>query len=279
MTLAIGVHPNNLHLRLARSWPGAFADVEVRFVDYAEGRETHRFLAAGEIDIGGTGSTPPILAQAAGLDVQYVAASLPRPANGAILVAPGSPIATVAALAGKRVALLDGSFHTYLLARKLEQAGLRLRDVERVELQPAAAKAALAAGKIEAWIAMAPHLDQALEQGTAALLAAGGDSIPNRSLFWSLRRRGLSAALRTLFTREVDRIGQAAAAASEDAARLLAGERADAQQLAAWRTAVARRDWRVVAADDLILAEQQAEADTLLRHGELARAIELAAAA
>ena len=40
MTLQIGVHPNNLHLLLAQYWPGAFPDLDVAFVPYAEGRDT-----------------------------------------------------------------------------------------------------------------------------------------------------------------------------------------------------------------------------------------------
>ncbi|MBN3725321.1 ABC transporter, partial [Burkholderia sp. Ac-20379] len=81
MSLRIGVHPNNLHLQIAAlAWAdAASADVRfVRFVPYAEGRETGRRLAAREIDLGGTGSTPPLSAQAAGVPLVYVAAAKPR---------------------------------------------------------------------------------------------------------------------------------------------------------------------------------------------------------
>ncbi|MBL0932180.1 MAG: ABC transporter substrate-binding protein, partial [Alphaproteobacteria bacterium] len=131
MQLRIGVHPNNLHLTLAAKWPAGFEGVEPVYVPYAEGRETGRRLAAGEIDVGGTGSTPPIRDQAAGLDVRYLAASAPRPENGAIVVAPGSALAGIRDLAGRRVGLIDGSFHTYLLARVLEAADLTVADVRR----------------------------------------------------------------------------------------------------------------------------------------------------
>jgi hypothetical protein len=153
MPLVIGVHSNNLHLRLAARWPGAFDGLDATFVTYDEGRDTGRLIAERRIDVGGTGSTPPILDQAQGLDVLYLAASAPRPANGAVLVRAKGGADGVADLAGCRVALLDGSFHTFLLARVLERAGLGLRDVVRVELGPDAARAALADGAVDAWVA------------------------------------------------------------------------------------------------------------------------------
>ena len=42
--MKIGVHPNNLHLRLARLWPGAFEEFDPEFVAYREGRDTAALL-------------------------------------------------------------------------------------------------------------------------------------------------------------------------------------------------------------------------------------------
>jgi len=95
-------------------------------VTYREGRDTAALLEKGDIHFGGTGSTPPIEADARELSAVYIAASAPRPANGAILVRRDSPIRSAADLSGKRISLIDGSFHTYLLARSLEGAGLSL---------------------------------------------------------------------------------------------------------------------------------------------------------
>ncbi|WNZ27061.1 hypothetical protein HJG54_29535 [Leptolyngbya sp. NK1-12] len=46
------------------------------WVSYRDGRETITRLAAREIDFGGTGSTPPIKAQAAGTPIRYGGAGL-----------------------------------------------------------------------------------------------------------------------------------------------------------------------------------------------------------
>jgi sulfonate transport system substrate-binding protein len=278
MSLLIGIHPNNLHLTLAQHWPAAFADLDVSFVPYAEGRDTGRQLAEGKIDVGGTGSTPPIISQSEGLDVLYVAASAPRPANGAILLAKNSPIRSVKDLAGKKIALLDGSFHTYLLARVIEAEGLTLKDVERVERAPVPSRDALIAGKVDAWIAMTPHLDQAIADGGARLLVPCGATIPNRSVFWTLGRRKLSPETIDAFVVELSRIGRAIAAEPDRAARILVDLKLGGVDVKAWSKAISGRDWTIVPADAAIIAEQQDEADTLFRHADLPHRLELAAA-
>ncbi len=275
MPIKIGVHPNNLHLRLASRWPGAFADLDPVFVDYREGRDTAALLAKGAFDVGGTGSTPPILAQASGQSVVYVAASAPRPANGAILVTRGSPIDGIAQLKSEAVALVDGSFLTYFLARSLEEAGLTLGDIERRDLSPSLSLEGLKSGEIAAWVAMAPHLEQSLASGDMRVLAHCGSIIPNRSLFWTLRDRGLAEDVIAAFAAELGRVGEAIAADPERAAALLAEDTSETERRA-WTRIVAERNWHVVPASEQILHEQQAEADTLFRHQDLARRLDIA---
>jgi len=273
MTLRIGVHPNNLHLLLAQHWPGAFPGFDVAFVAYAEGRDTGRLLSENAFDIGGTGSTPPIVSQVAGAHVRYVAASAPRPANGAILIRKGSPIGKVSDLAGRRVALLDGSFHTYLLARVLEENGKRLTDVARVELAPVPSRSALATGDVDAWIAMAPHLAEALASGEFDQLVPCGATIPNRSVFWTLAERSLSVSTVRAVTAGLVDLGQKISSDLDTAARILSDLKVGGVGFATWRQTVDARDWHIVAAASEILAEQRAEADTLYRHGEIPRSI------
>jgi sulfonate transport system substrate-binding protein len=278
MALRVGVHPNNLHLLLAQHWPGAFSALNAAFVSYPEGRDTGRLLGEGQFDFGGTGSTPPITAQVSGLDVIYVAASAPRPANGAILVQKNSSIKTVSDLAGRRIALLDGSFHTYLLARVLETEGLALRDVTRLELAPIPSRTALLSGKVDAWIAMAPHLDPALASEEVRRLLPCGSTIPNRSLFWTIAQRKLSADAIKFFTAELIRIGKEIASDHDRAARILSDLKIGGVDFSAWRKAIATREWTIVPAGRDIIAEQQEEADTLFRHGELANRVVLKSA-
>ena len=277
--MRIGVHPNNLHLRLARLWPGAFADLDADFVTYDEGRDTASLLEDGRIHVGGTGSTPPIEADARGLDVRYLAASAPRPANGAILALTDGPVRGVADLAGRRVSLVDGSFQTYLLARSLEAEGLGLRDVVRVESGKSDGLKALLAGEVDAWVAMSPRLEKVVDRADLSVVVACGSLIPNRSLFWTLERHAIAPGIADAFVAELSRFGREVGADPARAAALLAAEPGSEGDAASWERVLRARDFSVVSAGPAIIGEQQAEADTLFSHGHLGRRIALAAAA
>lgn len=273
--MRIGVHPNNLHLRLARLWPGAFAGFEPEFVQYVEGRDTGALLETGAFHFGGTGSTPPIEADARGLDVKYIAASAPRPANGAILTRADGQIETVADLAGKRISLVDGSFHTYLLARSLEGEGLGLADVIRVESGHHDSLKELLEGRIDAWVAMSPRLEKVIDRPDLRLVVRCGSTIPNRSLFWTLERHGLDATQIRAIASELDRIGRDVMADIRKAAELLAAEDGSEGDADSWERVLRSRDFTVTPADDSIIAEQQEEADTLYRHGHFSQPVAL----
>ncbi len=267
--MRIGVHPFNLHLRLAQHWPGAFSELDPVFVPYGEGRDTGRLLVEGLIDVGGTGSTPAVLAQAEGLGVTYVAASAPRPANGAILVRAGGALRTVGDLRGKRVALVEGSFHTYLLARALEGEGLALTDIETLEPPNEDVLAMLRDGRIDAWIAMSPRLESAEREPDLRVIARCGETIPNRSVFWTTRARGLSAKAISALADGLARVGREVSADPRLAAeRLVAGGAREAS-VDEWERVLRGRSFAVFPADAQLLAEQDEEAATLQRHGYL----------
>lgn len=273
--MRIGVHPNNLHLRLARLWPGSFAGFDAEFVPYGEGRDTASLLASGHIHFGGTGSTPPIEADARELDVRYIAASAPRPANGAIFARADSDIKTVADLAGKRISLVDGSFHTYLLAKSLEGEGFGLPDVTRVESGDLDSLKELLEKRVDAWVAMSPRLEKVIDRKDLRLIVRCGSTIPNRSLFWTLERHALSVETIRAIVCELDRIGREVTGDIRKAAELLAAEDGSEGDADAWERVLRSRDFSVVPADDAILAEQQAEADTLHRHGHFSNPVVL----
>ena len=78
-----------------------------------------------------------------------------------------SPLAGVADLKGKKVALNKGSNVHYLLVRALEAAGVAWGDVEPVYLPPADARAAFERGAVDAWVIWDPFL-AAAEAATGA---------------------------------------------------------------------------------------------------------------
>src|ERR1700743_3711444 len=129
MSIHIGAHPSNLTLTALAHEPGLQeklrrSGLDIVFRWYAEGHLIHQALDVEEIDVIGTGSTRAIVAQADGVPITYIAASQPRTTGAAILVSDGSPIKSPRDLAGRRVGLIDGSFHTYFLVAVLEAAGV-----------------------------------------------------------------------------------------------------------------------------------------------------------
>lgn len=278
--MRIGVHPNNLHLRLARLWPGAFADLQPIFVSYAEGRDTAALLESGEIDLGGTGSTPPIEADMRGLGVEYIAASAPRPANGAIFVRRDSSIGSVAELKGRRISLIDGSFHTYLLARSLEgeDEPARCRAGRKRRARFARRSARRARRCLGRHVATSRKGAGARRRQADRPLRRG-HSQPFFVLDIAAERP--SAVETRAIVSELSRIGTEIAADPRAAAGLLAsgdrggsGDRGETD-IDAWEKVVRSRDFTVFPIDEEIIAEQQEEADTLLRHGHFDKPIVL----
>ena len=123
----------------------------VQWVEFPSGPPLLEALAAGAVDFGATGDTPPIFAQAAGTDLVYVGAQPLRGANSAILVHRDAPIHSLADLRGKRVAFTKGSSAHNVVLKALDRAGLKPADIQHVNLQPPDAAAAFRTRGIDAW--------------------------------------------------------------------------------------------------------------------------------
>lgn len=141
---------------------------------------------AKEVDIGYVGETPPVFAQAADVPFVYVATDPPAPKAEAIVVLKESPIETVAALKGKRIALNRGSNVHYLLVKALEHAGLTLKDVDVLYLSPGDARPAFETGKVDAWVIWDPFLAAAEISGARVLV--DGVGLVDNHLFYLARR-------------------------------------------------------------------------------------------
>ncbi|MEU9062886.1 ABC transporter substrate-binding protein [Streptomyces sp. NPDC048430] len=285
MTVTIGVHSSNpslyhlYHLsRLGFAQEELAAlDETVAFFPYTDGVRTGELLSRGVIDFGGTGSTPPVTAQAAGHDLVYTAVSAPRPEHGAILVPVDSPVRTVAGLAGTTVHLAIGSWQTHLIAKALDDAGLSYADDITAVRSNGDSERLLRAGEIGAWIAQGPELAAARKAGGLRILIATGDVISDRSVFFTRRDfaesrpeivDGLTRALR----RADDWAAANPRAAAEIAAADLGGSADD------WETALRALPWRIEVVSDEFIAEQQEAADIFHRTGFIDRPVEVAAA-
>ena len=108
-------------------------------------------LNAAAIDYGYTGNAPPIFAQAAHANIQYVAVIPTRGYGQAIVVPDASPLRTLADLRGKKVAVAKGSSAHDLLVAGLESANLPWSEITPVYLAPADAAAAFSRAAVDAW--------------------------------------------------------------------------------------------------------------------------------
>src|ERR1700728_4398932 len=124
--------------------------VKVEWIEFPAGPPLLEALNAGSIDLGHTGDSPPLFAQAANIPFVYFAASSSSPESSAILVKRESGIQRPTDLRGRRVGFAKGtSAHTMVL-RYLEKNSLSLSDITPMYLPPADGREALETGSIDA---------------------------------------------------------------------------------------------------------------------------------
>jgi sulfonate transport system substrate-binding protein len=178
-----------------------FPNAKVQWIEFPAGPQLLEALSVGSLDFGLTGDSPPVFAQAAGKELLYVGVEPPKPDSSAILVAPDSPLRSLADLKGKRIAFQKGSSAHYLVVRALDKAGLQWSDIQPVYLAPADARAAFDRKSVDAWAIWDPFYAAAELALKPRVLATGRDLSGNNSFY--LASRGFTAqhpqALAVLF--------------------------------------------------------------------------------
>ncbi|MBV9384798.1 MAG: aliphatic sulfonate ABC transporter substrate-binding protein [Chroococcidiopsidaceae cyanobacterium CP_BM_ER_R8_30] len=285
MAIRIGVHPNNLSLFTLSKKPEFLQELlepigqSVEWVHYLDGTKTIIKLGEREIDFGGTGSTPPIKAQAIGISIVYVATSQPRPAHGAIVVPQHSSIQRVAELKGKTVTLIEGSFLQHLLVVVLDREGLTYDDVNRLHLSPREALNAFASGEVDAWVVGDPFLAELQKTQEFRILTYTADVISDRSVYFT---HGTFADehldLVQLIVKALERTDRWIATHFLEAAELLATEIDNGLDAATWKVSLRRRPWGLVPVAQEFVAEQQHAADLFYRFGIFPNQIEVSQA-
>jgi len=202
-TLRIGFQKGSLNLALLKSYgllehrlPGT----RVQWTEFPAGPQLLEALALGSVDLGATGDSPPVFAQAAGKDVVYVGAEPPKPDSSALLVKPDSPLKTLADLKGRRVALQKGSSAHFLTVQAVKRAGLTWADIQPVYLAPAEARAAFERGSVDAWAIWDPYYAAAEITGELRALATSRGLTNNNTFYLASRALSQQPALvKTLF--------------------------------------------------------------------------------
>lgn len=139
-------------LRSQRIFEEAFAaeGIKVRWLFFkGAGPVINEAFANGQVDLAYLGDFAAIIGRASGLDTRLLSASA-RNVQHYLGVPKGSPIDSLEALRGKRVAVFRGTASQLSFAQALASRGLSERDLKAVNLDYNASTAALAAGQIDA---------------------------------------------------------------------------------------------------------------------------------
>lgn len=142
--------------------------VTVTWVQSAGSNKANESLRSGTVDIGSTAGSAALLARANGSPIQVIAI-YSQPEWSAIVVPAGSPIRTVADLAGRRIAATKGTDPYFFLLQALEAHDLSLDVVTVENLQHADGWAALQNGAVDAWAGLDPIMAGAEEAGATLL--------------------------------------------------------------------------------------------------------------
>ncbi len=278
MEIRVGSHPSNLSLFILRhrgTLENAAAKQGWRIIwtDYTQGARSGEWLARNELDVVGTGSTPPISAQAGGLDVEYLASSPSRDASCALLTLQHRNLSS---LKGTRLSAMIGSFTDHFLARLLEKQQLKRSDVQLVDIQGEAALNALLAGEIDGWLAIDPWLTHAKQHAEIVQLATVGDEIINRSLFWTRREwPERYPQVATWVVEQLQLNDSWIAANTAQAAQLLVQHLNSAITVEEWQKTLRARPWGITPANASLIAEQQKQANDLFAVGFIPAAVNL----
>lgn len=161
--------------------------IAVKWTEFPFGPPLLEAINVGSIDVGTTGESPPIFAQAAGADLVYIGNEPPAPSAEALIVPKDSPVKGVADLKGRKIAVGKGSNANFLLVKLIENAGLKFSDVEVAYLPPADARAAFESGRVDAWAIWDPFLAAAEKQLNARAVADGKGAVANHQFYLAAR--------------------------------------------------------------------------------------------
>jgi sulfonate transport system substrate-binding protein len=129
--------------------------IKVEWVKSLGSNKSLELLSSRSVDFGSTAGAAALIAKANGNPIRAVYV-LSRPEWTALVTAPGSGVARLEDLRGKKVAVTRGTDPFVFLLRALDSAGLSPADVELVPLQHPDGKAALERGEVAAWAGLDP---------------------------------------------------------------------------------------------------------------------------
>ncbi len=142
--------------------------ITIRWVLSLGSNKALEFLNAGSIEFGSTAGAAALLGRINGNPVKSIGV-FSRPEWTALVTTKASPIARVADLKGKAVAVTRGTDPHIFLIRALAEAGLKEADLRIVPLQHPDGKTALMRGDVDAWAGLDPLMAAAEVESEARL--------------------------------------------------------------------------------------------------------------
>ena len=133
------------------------------------------FLNAGSIDLGSTAGAAALVGKINGNPIKSIYV-YSRPEWTALVTRKDTPIAKIADLKGKRVAVTRGTDPHIFLVRALQSVGLTEKDITPVLLQHPDGKTALIRGDVDAWAGLDPMMAQAEVEDGARLFYRNKDA-------------------------------------------------------------------------------------------------------
>ncbi|HZB91711.1 MAG TPA: aliphatic sulfonate ABC transporter substrate-binding protein [Stellaceae bacterium] len=270
-TLAVLRQKPELAERLARR--AAIID----WVEFPSGASLLKALAAGSIDFGYSGDTPPIFAEAAGARFVYVGYLANPGRNFALLVRRDAPFASVKDLKGRRIAFTKGSSVQHFVVKALAAAGLRYDEITPAYLQPADAAAAFRAGRVDAWAIRDPFYAETERAEAVRVLTTAEGVAPSNSFF--LARRDYAERHPEVIidlVRDLDDASRWSESHQDATAQILAALTGVTYEDE--RASVARASYGVRFLTPTAIARQQAIADTFQTLGLIPARIDVAKA-
>ena len=149
--------------------------ISIRWVQTLGSNKALEFLNAGSIDLGSTAGAAALVGKINGNPIKSIYV-YSRPEWTALVTRKDTPIAKIADLKGKRVAVTRGTDPHIFLVRALQSVGLTEKDIAPVLLQHPDGKTALIRGDVDAWAGLDPMMAQAEVEDGARLFYRNKDA-------------------------------------------------------------------------------------------------------
>ncbi len=252
--------------------------IKVEWAQFVQGPQLMEGMAAGKVDVGSVGETPPIFAQVAGSKLVYVVGTQRNKRTGTssvIAVPPESPLQKFEDIKGQEVYFQKGSASHYFIIRALQSIGLTLKDIKIRSLPTIEARAAFLEGKIPVWMTGDPHYAIAQKMGRIRVLkdSVGLDS-PGAYYIADRKFAEENLGLLKIIIEELNKLDKWAEANRGEVANLMITEQKldpDVVEIAmSRRTFVGRRGL-----SPALIKEQQRVADLFFDEGVIPKKINI----